>query len=585
MKQARHEQIVTEVTRNNSMTVKALSRRLGVSEVTVRRDLQELSAKGYIRRAFGVAYAPSSVAAEPPTSSGTHASPQEQSTTDGFRPEFWLVRTPEPSTYRIYRRRENVDRADTTGWNYAGAGRNVALLRVNNYQAGYDLCDRLLSKLGAPSSGMALELLILTSDTQLFDARIEGFVQRLEQSVGTALKHRVISHCTTASVALDALTAHANTGLLYSADQTSSVALIEALEKSAVIASAAPTTVMFGVSDDRIERAFQGNGPFRPTLAAAMPPENVAMQLLERTRQLAGESDAGSEAEASHDASAPEDATFEDELDYVIIEDPTAPDETGSPPAASGKTPEPDSAQLSVENAGDRKGGLPPVGVAHVRADTSEQGWSVRVEEALVRRASSTRFQIQSFDRSQVEAGQLRDARLSVARRALERVEPHTVILMNDGEITTILADLLAETEIRATVITNSTRVFDKLAHSSSIQLISTGGELRRPYPALVGWLAEAAVNELRADNLFLEPATISPEFKLCCANIAEAPMLQAMMRTSRRITVLCDQFRFDAGSGTQIGPIEAVSTLITDAGTPASARLSIRERGVEVIT
>jgi DeoR/GlpR family transcriptional regulator of sugar metabolism len=66
VKRTRQQKIVEAVRNNRQATVAELSERFNVSEVTIRRDLDELAEQGMLRRAHGGALAPSRSVPEPP---------------------------------------------------------------------------------------------------------------------------------------------------------------------------------------------------------------------------------------------------------------------------------------------------------------------------------------------------------------------------------------------------------------------------------------------------------------------------------------------------------------------------------------
>ncbi len=547
MKRARQNRIISEVSRRGSVSVRALSSQLGVSEVTIRRDLHELEQNGAIRRAFGMAHAGDRSAAlrvdQPSASSERHAV---------FRPDFWVVRSQEPTSYRVYRPLNDGEQHDLNGWNYATKSEVAAYYQVNNYRASYELCDFLADQLREQSRSIRT-VLIVSSDAECFDDRIAGFARRLQEEDQAPVESYVISRCQSASVVSDALNTYPDVDVIYSVDETSTVSLVQSLNDSER-SFRLPAIVLFGISHHQIREAITQLDLFRPTAGIDVSPVLTAKRLLSGVRALA-DSDSNQ--------------ALREPLDYRIVSSAELQSEQRDELETRVSAPK-------VPN---------PLSLAHVGDDTVEPEWSAQVEQALVRLAPASTVDLRTFDRSGVQERQIEEARRQIAERAFRLIEPHKVILMSDGAITEALADLLAASRIEMTVITNSTRVFAKLSTNPSIHLISTGGELRPPYSGLVGWIAEGAVSELRADNLMLEPASISADYKLCCDNIAESPMLQAMVRAARRITVLCDCSRFNVGAATQIGGIEVATTLVTDAATPAAVRLSIRERGVEVIT
>jgi DeoR/GlpR family transcriptional regulator of sugar metabolism len=65
LRERRQQAILEELERAGSVSVAALSRRLGVSDMTVRRDLEELSARNMLRKVHGGAVPVPKTAAEP----------------------------------------------------------------------------------------------------------------------------------------------------------------------------------------------------------------------------------------------------------------------------------------------------------------------------------------------------------------------------------------------------------------------------------------------------------------------------------------------------------------------------------------
>src|SRR5215208_5269829 len=65
LRESRQQALLEELERAGSVSVAALSRGLGVSDITVRRDLEELSARNMLRKVHGGAVPVPKTAAEP----------------------------------------------------------------------------------------------------------------------------------------------------------------------------------------------------------------------------------------------------------------------------------------------------------------------------------------------------------------------------------------------------------------------------------------------------------------------------------------------------------------------------------------
>jgi DeoR/GlpR family transcriptional regulator of sugar metabolism len=76
----------------------------------------------------------------------------------------------------------------------------------------------------------------------------------------------------------------------------------------------------------------------------------------------------------------------------------------------------------------------------------------------------------------------------------------------------------------------------------------------------------------------------ISLDFGLSHHTISEVTMKQAMIRSAREVILLADHTVFGAEAVSQIGPLTAVQTLITDDALPPSARLEVSKLGIQLL-
>ncbi len=156
-------------------------------------------------------------------------------------------------------------------------------------------------------------------------------------------------------------------------------------------------------------------------------------------------------------------------------------------------------------------------------------------------------------------------------------------MLVDGGTIAGYLAtELKKKKEI--TIITNSVTVFDILNHTTGITLVSTGGVVRDSTQQLVGPTAEGALKELRADKLFLMVSGITLDFGLSHNAISEVTIKQAMIRSAREVILLADHTAFGTEAGIQVAPLSSVHRVITDDALPASIRLDISKKGIQVL-
>lgn len=177
-----------------------------------------------------------------------------------------------------------------------------------------------------------------------------------------------------------------------------------------------------------------------------------------------------------------------------------------------------------------------------------------------------------------------REAKLAIARRAAEWVEPRSAIGISAGTTTWLLAEELRERPGPLSVVTNSTSVADTLAagaHGNSV--ILTGG-LRTPSAALVGTIADRAIEALHVDLLFLGVHGMDPGAGLTTPNLAEAHTNAAFIAHAKRLVVLADSTKWATVGLATIAPLSAVDVLITDDGISAEARAVLTDTVGELV-
>jgi len=212
-----------------------------------------------------------------------------------------------------------------------------------------------------------------------------------------------------------------------------------------------------------------------------------------------------------------------------------------------------------------------------------EHEWYQNLRASMQAYAERLGIKIEVVDVDKDLANEMDFRRNEIARLAASLVGPDEVILIDGGPLATFLARQLTNTS-GLTIITNSIPVFDILRNNPDNILILTGGAFRQSSGALVGPTAEGALRELRADKLFLMVGGISFDFGLSHTNISEVTIKQAMIQSAREVILLADHASFEQESTVQVASLDVVDRLISDDALPASIRLDLSMRGIEVL-
>ena len=176
---------------------------------------------------------------------------------------------------------------------------------------------------------------------------------------------------------------------------------------------------------------------------------------------------------------------------------------------------------------------------------------------------------------------QHRQEKIQIAAAAARMIGKDQVVILDSG--TTTMAIARACRQIKSlTIITNATNIAMELA-DSPVEVILTGGVLRRNSYSLVGPLAEESLRKLNADLLFLAVDGFDVRYGLTTPNLLEARVNRAMAESARRTVVVCDSSKFGRRSLSLILPTSAVHETITDKNIPKQDLKALRDAKVEV--
>lgn len=174
-----------------------------------------------------------------------------------------------------------------------------------------------------------------------------------------------------------------------------------------------------------------------------------------------------------------------------------------------------------------------------------------------------------------------RREKLRIAEAAAKLVEEGQSILLDSGTTTTAIARAL-KAMTRLTVITNATNIAAELA-GTNVEVILTGGMLRKNSFSMVGPLAEQTLRQLSADILFLGVDGFDTKAGLFTPNLLEAQVNRAMVEIARRTVAVCDSSKFGRRSLCNIMPVTSVHEVVTDNLISKSDLRALKDAGVKV--
>jgi len=174
-----------------------------------------------------------------------------------------------------------------------------------------------------------------------------------------------------------------------------------------------------------------------------------------------------------------------------------------------------------------------------------------------------------------------RKEKLHIAAAAARLVKEGQVIILDSGTTTTTIARALRALR-NLTIVTNAVNIAAELS-ASALEVILTGGTLRRNSFSLVGPIAEETLRRLNADVLFLGVDGFDVHYGLSTPNLLEAKVNRVMVEVAKRTVVVADSSKFGRRSLSRIVPPSALHQIITDRGIPKSDLRTLKKAGIEV--
>jgi DeoR family transcriptional regulator, fructose operon transcriptional repressor len=160
---------------------------------------------------------------------------------------------------------------------------------------------------------------------------------------------------------------------------------------------------------------------------------------------------------------------------------------------------------------------------------------------------------------------QFKDEKARIAKKAAEFIQDGDSLIIDAGTTTFYLADELAKFK-GLTVVTNSIPLMQKLSTIPDIEIIATGGALRKITMAFTGPLSETVLDHIHVDKAFIGTNGLDVEAGLTTPNVLEAAIKQKMISVANKVYVLADHSKIGRVSFARFGKIVDVDACITSA-------------------
>ena len=171
----------------------------------------------------------------------------------------------------------------------------------------------------------------------------------------------------------------------------------------------------------------------------------------------------------------------------------------------------------------------------------------------------------------------------ALAEAAAQFIQDGQVILMDSGSSVLAVASSLPRS-LRATIVTNSLPVAIALLHHPHIEVLVLGGQLKKEAQAMVGFPVIEALQQLRADLCVLGVCSLHPEIGISMLDREEANVKRTMIQRAAEVVTVADASKLGTAAPFVVGPINALTYLVTDSSIEPGILGPYQAQGITVI-
>lgn len=543
----RERSILSLLQEQGTVTVRELSERFDVTEVTIRRDLQKLEADALLRRTHGGAMT-------------LDMAPTNGIPTDDQAPDIDALIISPVNNRAAHTLREKAIRHQIPLISESTVTEHAHYLGPRNYEAGYELGQWTRQYLLAHQHNTPVVLDITQHGLANTAERSRGFAAGLGSDIerlsidGQALYDRAYG------VATNALLAHPEINVIFGINDDSLLAGLQAYHDLGYTPDRL-LAVNIGGEGDTIFDMLAQNGPFKACVA--LFPELVGQMGIDAIARLWANQPIGDTIFTPHQllTAGTVHNVYHRNQDHWLLRDDAAAQLS---PTLSAPAP-PKHKTVSF--------------VIHYR--THE--WYQSVSRAMARRADELGIEFKVQDLQEDLAAEVKNLRRLIGKVAASYINPGETIILDAGSTTAYMTQFFRD-QTPFTVLTNSLAVQARLARHQHINLLLTGGEYDPKADALVGRGAHLFLQEVRADKVFIVAGGVSQSFGVSSVDLREAEVRQHMIQSAKEVVILADHTVLGVDASIKVCDLSEVDTVITDSGIQADQRLMLSRLGIEVI-
>ncbi|MEQ4925375.1 transcriptional repressor AgaR [Proteus hauseri] len=170
-----------------------------------------------------------------------------------------------------------------------------------------------------------------------------------------------------------------------------------------------------------------------------------------------------------------------------------------------------------------------------------------------------------------------------IGKAAATLIKDGDTVILDSGTTTREIATHLKSRE-NVVVMTNGLDVAMELANTTGVEVLMTGGVLRKSALSFSGSQAENSLRNFRFDKVFLGVDGFDLRVGITTHNEQEASLNRLMCDISETIIAVADSTKFSKRSCHMIRDFGEIDVLVTDSGIPEEYIQELKDHKIEVI-
>lgn len=178
----------------------------------------------------------------------------------------------------------------------------------------------------------------------------------------------------------------------------------------------------------------------------------------------------------------------------------------------------------------------------------------------------------------------LQEEKQKISQNCMPYINHGDTIALDSSTTASTLANLIKESDLSITVITNSFIVGNILMDVKSINLIILGGNLRRKSNSLIGHLTNESIKNYVIDKAFISCSGVTLPNGPTDMNEQEAKIRQSLVFASKKTFLLTDNTKFSYSTPYLIADFNAIDYIIADQNVTKEWQEFLKEKKVQLI-